>query len=170
LPEWNRASPAPDVVHFADFALFADDVCLELSNRWRTWVPEGLDLLPYPNGPKARTIGVARCPDLILLRAAAGRIMLTTELRLTDRVHSYRLLKKPPSWSFKNPRASHKHWRLAARQEIRASHATAWRTDVAGYFASVDLQLLARQMHDWRSALDPLRRSPIGVVMPYPLG
>ncbi|MDP9224106.1 MAG: RNA-directed DNA polymerase [Actinomycetota bacterium] len=156
LPAWDAQFQVPDVVGFADFVQFGELLCADLSDRCRSYVPDRLEIFPYPNGRKLRAMAVARCPDLVMSRAAGGRIIRRTDALLSDRVLAARLDPHGPSpWSFKDPWKAWARFRDMPNEVARDSPlAEAWVTDVASYFGSIDYHLLATQMHERRCDLD----------------
>lgn len=148
----------PDVVAYRDFVFCGEELCNELSQRWRSYVPDRLETFPYPNGAKLRTMAVIRGPDLVMLRAAGGRIIQTTDPMLSNRVLSSRLDPNGGHpWAFREPGPSHRRWRERAMAEVRSDpHAEAWRTDVKHYFGSVDHHVLLARLGEWRCDLDAI--------------
>lgn len=143
---------------FADFVEAGEDVCAKLSSGWRSHVPDRFEKFPYPNGDKLRWVSVIRCPDLVLLRAAGGRIAMTTEPLLTDRVFSSRLQTAGAAWSMENGLHAYKRWEEEALADIdREPLSEAWKTDVADYYASVDHHVLLERMSRWRCGLEDIR-------------
>jgi hypothetical protein len=156
LPAWDAQFEVPDVVGFADYVQFGEKLCAELSDRCRSHVPDRVEIFPYPNGGKLRAMAVARCPDLVMLRAAGGRIIRRTDALLSDRVMAARLDPHgPPPWSFKDPVKAWARFRRMPSEIARVwPLAGAWVTDVASYFGSIDYHRLGSQMHAWRCDFD----------------
>lgn len=145
----------PDVVAFADFVQSGKELCADLSARWRSYVPDRLEIFPYPNGAKLREMAVARFPDLVMWRVAGGGIIRTTDGLLSDRVLSSRLDEIGHPWSFKDSRRAWARFRDMPSDVARDQPmAGAWVTDVAGYFGSIDYHVLGSHLHGWRCDLD----------------
>jgi len=91
--------------------------------------------------------------DLVILRAAAGRIIAITDHLVTPEVFSYRLERPPPRWTFRRPTSSFRMLREEARVRLLAASPLAdcfmCRTDVSSYFPSIDHRALLSELADW---------------------
>lgn len=126
------------------------DFVNELMGRIPTYEVGRLILFPYPNTiTKLRTLSVLGADDLVVMRAAAGRIAATTDRLLPGCVHSARLSKRPPAWSFCKPAKSHKRFRKKALALIEGGHEAMCRTDVENYYGSIDLTVAAHWLREW---------------------
>lgn len=103
--------------------------------------PGPLLLFPYPkSNNRLRWLHVASAEDLILLRAAAGKVVRSTDALLSPSVFSNRLDRRYRCWRFRDGR---KAWSKFRRRAIsllgNRHHSAMYRTDIAGYYPSVDI-------------------------------
>ncbi len=149
LRPWNLQFEIPDVVGFADFVHSRRSVATSLfaSQAHDTW--DRALHFPYPNGRKLRDLVVLEAPDLALLRASAGRIARPVERRLSRRSFGNRTTRSGAAWHYREISSAWKHFtdsaiHLLERAEINAMCAT----DIARYYASINLDRLETRLHD----------------------
>lgn len=93
-----------------------------------------------------RALSVLGFDDLVVMRAAAGRVVAVTDRLLPDCVHSSRLIKKPPAWSFRRPNKAHRRFRKHALNLIDDGYKAMCRTDVKNYYGGIDIGLLEAEL------------------------
>ena len=150
MARWSRGTfEVPDVVGYEDYVhsarAFADDLASELPRH----EPEPIATFPYPNPPKTtpRPLTLAGIRDLVLLRAAAGRVVICTDAILSASVRSCRLdSSQPGPWRFQDFGPAHATLRQDAVAHLRRTSDAMCRTDVAGYYSSINLGVLAEAL------------------------
>jgi len=135
----------PDVIGFADYVRASKSVADSLSANRIAGEAQRLLLFPYPKADnRLRWLHVASPEDLILLRAAAGRVVKSTDALLSGRVYSSRLDPFCRCWSFDKPRRAYSNFRKHALSLLDGRrHSAMYRTDIAGYYPSVDIGRLS---------------------------
>jgi hypothetical protein len=152
VARWNRKQfEVPDLIGFADYeassAAVADDL-----QTYPAPIDEPGHLLsfPYPKSSTSlRWLHVAGPEELIVLRAAAGQVVRSTDPLLSPRVCSNRLDRRYRCWRFRNQR---KAWSKFINRGVSLldgrPHSAMYRTDVAGYYPSVDVERLRSVMQE----------------------
>ena len=147
MAEWNvGVFEVPDVIGYQDYLLGARGLATDLSHDGDEYQPRPIATFPYPNPPKTtpRWLTIADAHDLVVLRAAAGVIITRTDLLLPSCVRSCRLDPSPSAaWHFKHSGSAHAALRRDAVAHLRRSFDSMCKSDVAGYYPSVNLGLLA---------------------------
>lgn len=170
IARWNEdAFEVPDVIGFKDYVTCSKAVaaCLKDSD-----VDEPGPLLPFPY-PKSnnslRWLHIATPEDLILLRVAAGRVVRLTDGLLSPRVYSNRLNRRFKCWRFHD---TSKRWSQFRRHAISLldgrRHSTMYRTDIAGYYPSVDMGRLSSLLEE-RGCLNSASRVILKVFRAWQL-
>ena len=143
---WNRKQfEVPDLIHFADYEASSAAVAEDLQTYPAAAEEPGL-LLPFPypkSSSSLRWLSVAGPEEPIVLRAAAGHVVRSTDRLLSPRVYSNRLDRRYRCWRFRNQK---KAWWKFINRGVRLldgrRHSAMYRTDVKGYYPSVDVERL----------------------------
>lgn len=154
VARWNTERfEIPDVIGFRDIAYCAAAFASEYQARGSVLLPHGpLLRFPYPNTPtKLRWFSIAQPEDLVLLRAAAGRIASRTDRLLSNRVFSHRLSPTSRCWAFQSPGNAWEQFTLKGIELLQENrYAAMCRTDVASYYNSISLGSLASMLQNLR--------------------
>jgi hypothetical protein len=107
---------------------------------------------PYPKSSSSfRWLSVAGPEELIVLRTAAGHVVRSTDPLLSPRVHSNRLDRRYRCWRFRDYK---KAWSRFINHGLSLldghRHSAMYRTDVEGYYPSVDVERLRLLMQECR--------------------
>lgn len=150
LSTWNSEFEVPDVIAFLDFVRDRRALAETMGASQGAPVWERALHFPYPNGPKLRDLVVLSPQDLALVRAGAGRIATRVEQRLSNRAFGYRTTPDGAAWKFREfgkigwERFTNTAIALLQRGNLNAMCST----DIAGYYASIDLDRLESRLHD----------------------
>jgi Reverse transcriptase (RNA-dependent DNA polymerase) len=152
VANWNREQfEVPDIIGFADYEESSAAVAKDL----QTHPPgrEELGLLqpfPYPKSSTSlRWLSVAGPEELIVLRTAAGHVIRSTDPLLSPRVYSNRLDTGHHCWQFRAPKEAWPDFTKRGVSLLDGRRYSAMsRTDVEGYYPSVDLKRLQSVLQD----------------------
>jgi hypothetical protein len=161
---WSSGTfEVPDVVGFADYLCSRRAFAQDLARDRRPYRPAPISFFPYPNPPKTepRILTVADVRDVVMLRVAAGPIAARTERLLSRKVRSYRLDDEGAgAWRFQPFKKAHARLREDAVRYLKRTHCAMCKSDVAQYYPSINLGLLAESLLSWRCD-----RECVGFVM-----
>lgn len=149
LGSWNSGFEVPDVIAFDDVirdrrALAAQLLASQQSPSWGRALH-----FPYPNGADLRDMIVLSPLDLALVRAAAGRISRRVERRLSPRAFGSRTKPDGAAWKFHDGKAEWVRFTNTAVGLLQRGDLNAMcSTDIAGYYASINLDRLELRLHD----------------------
>ena len=134
---------------------------------------------PYPKGGgKLRHLSVATALDLAALRTLVGRVAVRIDSILLPHVFSNRLARKPPGWTYKNPRYEYRRLVAAAMRLIDSGYSVS-RTDFARYYQTIPLGTLETNFTAWGSDGEAVKViasrlrgwGPVGIpIGPEPMG
>jgi hypothetical protein len=152
VARWNRKQfEVPDLIHFADYEASSAAVAEDLQTYPAASEEPGL-LLPFPypkSSSSLRWLSVASPEDLIVLRAAAGHVVRSTDPLLSQRVWSNRVDRRYFCWRFRDQK---KAWSKFIKRGVSLldgrRHSAMYRTDVASYYPSVDIKRLESLMQE----------------------
>jgi hypothetical protein len=153
---WNRLwFEFPDSIAFADIEHCSALAASSWVRAARYEPPLPVLTLQYPNfSPrfpnKMRGISVLQPSDLVLYRAAAGRLAHTTDASLSGNVYSYRLscnTRGDTAWQFRDRRKTYGDLVNKAVELLRSGRYGAMcETDVSSYYGSIKNNLLERAL------------------------
>jgi hypothetical protein len=152
VARWNREQfEVPDVIRFADYETSSAAVADDLQS-YPAAVDEVGPLLsfPYPKSSTSlRWLHVAGPEELIVLRAAAGHVVRLTDPLLSPRVRSSRLDRRYRCWRLRDQKkAWWKFINCGVSLLDGRRHSAMYRTDIAGYYPSVDIEHLESLLHE----------------------
>jgi len=154
VARWNHDQfEVPDVIAFADYATSSATVANDLQEHPAAADQIGsLLLFPYPKSSDSlRWLSIAPPDELIVLRAAAGRIVRLTDRLLSRRVLSNRLDDQYHCWRFRN---QHNAWKRFTNFGVSLLDGRRYRamcrTDVQSYYPSIDFDRLQSVLREWQ--------------------
>lgn len=153
VSDYSERFEVPDVIGFRDIVHCAAAFASESQLRTIPSLPYDAALpFPYPSSPtKLRWFSIAQPEDLILLRTAAGRIVTRTDRLLSSNVLSHRLDQDSACWAFRNPKDSWSSFTSKGVELLKdGNHGAMCRTDIASYYPSIRLGLLASMLRNLR--------------------